>query len=180
MNAAVRLGTAGDWPACAQMDVSYQTAYVWQLRAQQSGETARAEFTRLRLPRTVTSSDPGWGNGRAVSQRGDGVLLVAERNARLVGFAIVLHDERRGMDTLPMLAVAPHARRQGVARQLLQSVVETSMRRGRRALRAAVQARNDPAICLLRGGRFALSGYDEQFYAASDVALFFARHLRAT
>lgn len=174
MTGKIREGTAADWPACWRMDVSYSTEYVWQLQKHADGDTHTVSFTPVRLPRPVTLRDPFWGAKGLLAENPEGNLLVAETGAGLVGFAVLVADPVRDVDLMPMLAVAAHARRQGIGRRLLAAAIETARARGRRALCVTLQARNDPGIRLLRAGGLAFVGYNEPFYPSNDVALFFA------
>lgn len=160
------------------MDVSYSTESVWQLRSQQNGETYESVLEPVRLPRPLTLRDPLWGADGVASVGDDGVLLVAESLLGVVGFALVIADAVRNVNQIVMLAVAGHARRQGIGQRLLAATIDAARGRGGRAVCTTLQARNHPAIDFVRAAGFALSGYDEQYYPSNDVALFFAHRLR--
>ncbi len=175
----MRGGTAADWPACWNMDVSYTSEYVWQLRARPDGAAYSANLTRVRLPRPVTLRDPLWGGDRGMTDSNDGALVVAENQAGIAGFAALVADPLRGVDVILMLAVAVHARRRGIGRQLLSAAMKVAAGRGRRAICATLQARNYPAIEFFMSAGFSVAGFDEQFYPSTDVAVFFSSRLRA-
>jgi len=177
--ARLRAGSAADWASCWAMDVAYTTDHVWQLQVHPLGESRSAALTRVRLPRPITLKDPLWGGEPALAQfQTDGALVVAERDGGSVGFAVLLDDHARNVSAMPMLAVSPYARRQGIGTMLLAECVASAQTRARRALTVTVPARNDPAILFLQRAGFAMAGYDEQYYAANDVAVFFAYRLR--
>lgn len=180
MRVQIREGTAADWSACWNMDVSYSTESVWQLRSQQNGESYESAIEPVRLPRPLTLRDPLWRANGVTSVGDDGVLLVADSSLGVIGFTLVAAESLRDVNQLVMLAVVGHARRQGIGRRLLAAAIDAARGRGGRALCATLQARNYPAIAFVRAAGFAFAGYDEQFFPSNDVALFFAHRLRKT
>lgn len=175
----VRPGTASDWAACWAMDVSYETDHVWQLQTSVQADVSMVGFVQVRLPRTITLRDPLWGGSADPPQPKRGSLIVAEAGGGVDGFALVVPDAPRAVDTLWMLAVRQRARRGGLGARLARAAVEASRDSGRRALCATVQARNYPAIRTLQAAGFVLTGYDEQYYPSNDVGLRFAHRLAA-
>ncbi len=173
----MRLGTASDWAACLAMDVSYETDHVWQLQTSVQADVPMVGFARVRLPRTITLRDPLWGGSADPPQPEQGSLIVGEAGGDVDGFALVVPDAARAVDTLWMLAVRHHARRRGLGVRLARAAVEAARAGGRRALCATVQSRNFPAIRTLQAAGFALTGYDEQYYPSNDVGLRFAHRL---
>jgi ribosomal-protein-alanine N-acetyltransferase len=179
MNLRLRAGTASDWSHCLNLDVSYTTEDVWQLQTQAEGVQLTIGLTRVRLPRAITLRDPCWGDTAQLKDRAEGVLLVAETDAGLAGFCLLVAEPARNADLIPMLAVAGHARRRGIGRRLLAEAVQTARERRRRVLSATLQARNVPGIRFVTAGGFSFAGYDEHYYPSNDVAVFFAHRLRA-
>ena len=175
----VRPGTATDWAACWAMDVSYETDHVWQLQTSAQSDVSMVGFVQVRLPRTITLRDPLWGGSADPPQPERGSLIVAEAGGGVDGFALVVPDAPRDVDTLWMLAVRQRARRGGLGTRLARAAVEAARASGRRALCATIQARNFPAIRTLQAAGFVLTGYDEQYYPSNDVGLRFAHRLAA-
>ncbi len=159
------------------MDVSYETDHVWQLQTSVQADVPMVGFARVRLPRTITLRDPLWGGSADPPQPEQGSLIVGEAGGGVDGFALVVPDAARAVDTLWMLAVRHHARRRGLGVRLARAAVEAARAGGRRALCATVQSRNFPAIRTLQAAGFALAGYDEQYYPSNDVGLRFAHRL---
>ena len=175
----VRPGTASDWAACWAMDVSYETDHVWQLQTSVQAGVSMVGFVQVRLPRTITLRDPLWGGSADPPRPERGSLIVADIGGGVDGFALVVPDGPRAVDTLWMLAVRQRARRGGLGARLARAAVEAARASGRRALCATVQARNFPAIRTLQAAGFVLTGYDEQYYPSNDVGLRFAHRLAA-
>ena len=159
------------------MDVSYETEYVWQLQSSVHADVPMVGFVQVRLPRTITLRDPLWGGTADPPQPEQAALIVAEARGTVDGFALIVPDAPRAVDTLWMLAVRAHARRRGLGVRLAQAAIESARAGGRRALCATVQARNFPAIRMLQAAGFVLTGHDEQYYPSNDVGLRFAHRL---
>lgn len=83
-----------------------------------------------------------------------------------VGFALVwlVADETHLLD----LAVAPEARRQGVARLLLETVVVSTRASGSRVVLLEVRATNEPALALYHSAGFVESGVRRGYYSDKD------------
>jgi len=67
------------------------------------------------------------------------------------------------------LAVAPHARGQGLGRALLGSAMEGALKRGAEALFLEVGADNPHALALYAGLGFARVGMRKGYYAGADA-----------
>jgi ribosomal protein S18 acetylase RimI-like enzyme len=80
-------------------------------------------------------------------------LLVAERDGRVVGTVIAGWDGWRG--SMARLAVAPDARRQGVARRLVAEGERRLRRKGARRVNALVDASDEGAGALWRAVGYA-------------------------
>lgn len=80
--------------------------------------------------------------------------LVAERNARLAGFALgSLIDKRHSAWSygyLTWLAVDPSLKRSGIASRLISAITDAFIRAGARMMIVDTDARNKPAIKLFR------------------------------
>jgi ribosomal-protein-alanine N-acetyltransferase len=104
-------------------------------------------------------------------------LTLAEIDGRLLGFALarVVLDEAE----LLLLAVRPAARRRGIGRALLQSVVTECLTRGVAKLHLEVRAGND-AIALYRAMGFAKIGERRDYYRGKNGKLFDALTFQRT
>ena len=68
-------------------------------------------------------------------------------------------------------------RRQGLARKLMGAAEAWGVQRGLRRAVIEVQSKNQPAIRMILKMGFEFCGYNDQYYATRDVALFFVRSL---
>lgn len=84
----------------------------------------------------------------------------------LVGHAVLVS---LGLDAeLQAIVVAPRWRRQGLARRLLDGVIEQAAGWGSEALLLEVRAGNDAALALYRQAGFIEDGYRRGYYPANN------------
>ena len=76
------------------------------------------------------------------------------------------------------MVIAPEHRRKGIATQLFQAGKDWARKTGLRRLTVETQTKNYPALCLLERLDFSFCGYNDQYYANQDIALFFSLDLR--
>ena len=93
-------------------------------------------------------------------QRGDG-MFVARRNGELVGFLLYLVGENGDL-TIDLIAVAPHALRQGVGRELISALIGKVNRTV--DVLVGTQACNIPSISLYSNLGFKLSRVVNTFH----------------
>jgi ribosomal-protein-alanine N-acetyltransferase len=102
-------------------------------------------------------------------------LLVAEREERLLGFAVgkVIGWGTGGVGELESVAVDPAVRRGGVGRALCRAVVEWCRQKGAASVDLEVRAESRGAIALYAGLGFVASGRRGWYYKdpAEDAVL---------
>lgn len=175
----IRPATPADLPACLDIDISYHTTQVWQMRLQRGDVLAEGEeglfivFRPMRLPRPLALSVPGQKERLAAGWQRRALTLVTEVEGTVYGYAGVDTHTGQRLGWIDVLAIAPEKRRQGWATRLLREVIGWGQAHNLRALILETQARNAPAIALAQRLGFAFSGYHEQYYEEAEVALFF-------
>lgn len=91
-------------------------------------------------------------------------VLGARCEEELVGHAVLV---RLGFDAeLQAIVVAPRWRRQGLARRLLDGIIERAAGWGSETLLLEVRAGNDAALALYRRAGFIADGYRRGYYPA--------------
>jgi len=186
----VRIAELADIDAILQLDHSYQTDHVWQMSAHQSGgrsgggREAASEYTAVfrlaRLPRQLAVPYPHDARTlRRILNRCDFIwVMQGDDPHALAGYIGIVTLPWQNTAWIPCMAVAPQARRTGVATQLLKAAVAQAKADGLHSVTVDVQTKNHPAtrFCQMRGFRFA--GYADNYYSTRDIALFFAHRIR--
>jgi ribosomal-protein-alanine N-acetyltransferase len=95
-----------------------------------------------------------------------GFALIAEEEG-VVGF--ILARTVAGEAEILTLAVAPWARRRGVASALVEAAVSEARRRGAHAVFLEVAADNPAALALYQGAGFAQAGLRRAYYGRSGA-----------
>jgi ribosomal protein S18 acetylase RimI-like enzyme len=180
---ALRLRPAR-WPddeaRLAALDTSFETDRVYRVHRDPLAFALVEEPVAPPLRKTYPVLRPD-----AARLRGLGHVRVAEAGGVLVGLVAAAHATWNRRVEVEDLYVAPAARRRGVARALLHSVVTYARAVGARCVWLETQTVNYPAVQVYRRLGFRLCGLDESLYDPEpparperpEVALFFALDL---
>lgn len=104
-------------------------------------------------------------------------LLVAEDDAPILGYAVVLFRKGLAGARLYSIAVDPARRRPGLGRALLRAAEETAAGRGATEMRLEVREDNARAIALYEDAGFQRFGMKRDYYADGAAALRYAKPL---
>lgn len=99
---------------------------------------------------------------RGLLRRSDATLLVADTNATVAGYAVSWAVLDQG--ELGNIAVAPEYRRRGIARVLIEAVIDDMKDRGVRELFLEVRVSNVPAQTLYDQYGFEVIGRRRNYY----------------
>ncbi|MCS7062003.1 MAG: GNAT family N-acetyltransferase, partial [Anaerolineae bacterium] len=186
----IRPADLADIEHILSLDHSYLTNHVWQMSTPAgSGQSGLAElgasehsvtFRLARLPRQVQTPYPHDSHTlRRIMHRCDYVWVALGDNASdLLGYIGLALVPWQSTAWVPCLAVAPAHRRRGIASQLLQTAIAQARADGLHSITVDVQTKNYPATRLCQTRGFRLAGYSDNYYSASDIALFFAYRIR--
>lgn len=107
-----------------------------------------------------------------IAERGDGGLVVAAEDGEVTGTAQWTrspYKTRKVFGELDRVVVAPRHRRKGVARHLVEAVVQDARRNGIELLGLEVRGNNDNAIALYESCGFGRTGKWEQAVAVGPA-----------
>jgi ribosomal protein S18 acetylase RimI-like enzyme len=174
----IRHAVVADIPKLLELEHSFQTSYVWQMdRLFEKGQWT-INFREVRLPRPAKVDYPVPSDilGAELSQRTG--LLVASIEGEPVGYigikAISVSETASVID----LVVKEDLRRKGIGSALLLAAQDWASQRNLLRMVLEMQSKNYPAIHLALKLGYEFCGYNDQYYATRDIALFFSRFLR--
>jgi ribosomal protein S18 acetylase RimI-like enzyme len=172
----IRPTVSTDLARLSALDHTIETDYVWQLDLHRESNQVEVNLREVRLPRTVRLDHP-----RPAKELPD-TWHIRPMFSAVLGMEPVAYI--RFTDQ-----IIPHAlwitdvvvgrplRRRGVAQKLVSTAEAWAVQRGLRRAVMEVQSKNQPAIRMILKMGFEFCGYNDQYYATRDVALFFVRSL---
>ena len=161
---------------CCQMNMSYTTDYVWQMRTRGDGRALDVHFDTVRLPRPMRVEYPRSSDELIENWQQEGCFLIA-RNVKdeIVGFLDAQPQPWQNILWISNLVVDQHYRRQGFGTMLLEAANRWALEQNLNRLMLEVQTKNHPAISFAQKHAFQFCGYNERYYPNGDIALFFSR-----
>ena len=172
----IRPTISTDLARLAALDHTIETDYVWQLDLHRESNQVQVDLREVRLPRTVRLAHP-----RAANELPDTWHLRPMYSA-MMGMEAVAYV-RFSEKFIPHavwitdVVVGRPLRRQGLAHKLIGTVEAWGVQNEFRRVIIEIQSKNQPAIHMILKMGFEFCGYNDQYYATRDVALFFARSL---
>jgi ribosomal protein S18 acetylase RimI-like enzyme len=174
----IRSAVPADLPLLVAFDHSYQTSHVWQMDINSNEGQSDIHFRETRLPRAVGMAYP----------RSPAILLDdwMKRSALLVGIveglpvAYISLAEGIAVSTswVTDLVVNTPYRRQKIGTTLLMAAQDLAKNRHNNRVVVEMQSKNTPAIHMVLQLGYQFCGYNDQYYANQDIAIFFAQYLR--
>ncbi len=188
----VRKIRKGDWPACMELDTSYETESAWQMEEQSGEGQWSVRFTEVRLPRKqrimprcLTSVHPaaegaaiprGRSGASGIWQERDG-FWVAVESREICGYLGAVLECDHSQVRITELAVAPAWRRRRVATELLAHVTTWSVRQNVDQLVFECSPKAQPAISFAMFHGFTFCGFQDAYWPRQEVGLFFRKRI---
>ena len=173
----IRSANEKDLNQCAAIDHSYETEYVWQMQQRVSSDRASVSFRLVRLPRPMhveyTKSPEHLGS----ELQSGGCFLVAEEAREILGYLSISVQHWQQIGWINSLVVNRPSRGLGIGTAMMRRGVAWGTSLGLNALVFDVQTKNYPGIRLGQVLGFKFCGFNDQYYANRDIALFFALSL---
>jgi ribosomal protein S18 acetylase RimI-like enzyme len=175
----IRNAQLSDMDAIYELDHSFITDHVWQQSSGGNNAELQTIFRLAKLPRQISVPFPH--DARALQRclhRCDFVWVALDTSHEVVGYLGMTMIAWQNTGWIPVLAVAPKSRRQGIATKLLQVALSQAKQERAHSITLDVPTKNYPAtqFCLARGFRFA--GFADNYYDTHDIALFFSHRIR--
>ncbi len=176
----IRDGCEPDIPACLALEHDYQTDYVWQMSFTQPSGALNIHFKTERLPRTLDAVYPADAQRLRLALAADRcfVVAVSKEDAEMRGYLTMLTDPARRLGFVQDIVVSRPYRRQQIATRLLKAARQWAYEHQLERLQIEVQTRNFPGISFCQSRGFAFCGFNDQYFANQDIAIFFGQSLR--
>ncbi|MCY3835587.1 MAG: GNAT family N-acetyltransferase [Anaerolineaceae bacterium] len=182
----IRPGTETDLVSCRALDHSYASQHVWQLAVREESGAPTARFHQVRLPRPLEYENLPQPSLLQQATQAPQLLLVAEEQfggaGRILAYLTLIPEEAQALIRVTNFVVTRSRRGEGIGSQLLSAAESCSRTLAEKPaqiqrIRIETQSSNMPAIRYFLRHGFVYSGYDEQYYANGEIALFFTRML---
>lgn len=165
-----------DLPAVGLIDTSFSTDRIYRVSVRTDGFLLQSEDVRPPVTKRFPLDDVASGSHKWATAD---VAILDE--GIICGFAASEYQEWNRRLMLTHLYVSKLQRRRGVARALVERVVESGEKLGAKSIWLETSNINHPAIAAYRALGFVLCGVDTSLYlgtsAADEVAIFMARTL---
>ena len=175
-----RDGIHSDLPACLQIDHSYETEYVWQMRLQTEGDQQQITFQRERLPRRLEAVWPVSERRLQLALPPEHCFLIVEdrETGAIIGYLTMRHDPVYHVGRLQDVVIAPPHRRQKIGMRLLNIARKWADQQQITILTAELQTQNFPGILFCQAVGLAFCGFNDHYFPNQDIAVFFSETLR--
>jgi ribosomal protein S18 acetylase RimI-like enzyme len=172
----IRNTVSTDLARLSALDHTIDTDYVWQLDLHRESGQVEVTLREVRLPRTVRLEHP-----RTAQELPDTwhlrPMLSAMKGMEAVAYVRFTDEVVPHAVWITDIVVGKPLRGKGLARKLIGAAEAWGLQRDLRKAIIEVQSKNAPAIRMVQKLGFEFCGYNDQYYATRDVALFFARSL---
>lgn len=172
----IRPAVATDVKSLLILEHTSQTDYVWQLDLRREPGQVEASLREVRLPRSVPLIYPR-PTDNLPEEWNKTNMLVALAGGKLAGYLRMTDRLVPGTVWITDVVVGRANRRKGIGTALVMAAHDWAHQLGARRAVLETQSKNNAAIRLAQKLGYEFCGYNDQYYATRDVALFFGRLL---
>ena len=176
----IRNAVATDIQQVMALDHNSTSDYVWQFDLKHGEEQVGVIFREIRLPRSIQVNYPKTILNLADEWNHQSGMLVAIIENDLCGYLRLSDLIVPEATWITDLVVAANYRRRGIGRKLVQAAQIWATERQKIKTILETSTKNNPAIRMAQQMGYEFCGYNDNYYATNDVALFFSRPLRST
>ena len=174
----IRNAVATDIQSIMALDHSVNSDYVWQFDLQPGDDQIGVIFREIRLPRSISIRYPKTINNLADEWNQVSAMIVAVLDGGVCGYLRLSDHIVPETSWIIDLVVDSNFRRKGIGKSLILAAQSWAIDRKKTRIILEMSAKNNPAIRLAQKMGYEFSGYNDNYYATNDVALFFGRSLR--
>jgi ribosomal protein S18 acetylase RimI-like enzyme len=174
----IRNAVATDIQTIMGFDHSTKSDYVWQFDLQHGGDQIGAIFREIRLPRAVSVQYPKTVSSLVDDWNRQSGMIVSVIDNKVNGYLRLTDYVVPETSWITDLVVVPNYRMKGIGKGLILAAQTWAAERQKSRIIIEMSAKNHPAICLAKKMGYEFCGYNDNYYATKDVALFFGHLLR--
>ncbi|MEP7288545.1 MAG: GNAT family N-acetyltransferase [Chloroflexota bacterium] len=167
-----------DLMACLQLDLSYETDYVWQMDVRDDTGAIAISFRTVRLPRPMRVIYPRDAEALTLTWQRHHGFLVAETSGVVRGYLTMRTDTGTSTAWVTDIAIGRAWRQQKLGSALLTEVYNRARDAGLQRLTVETQTKNYPGICFCQKRGLNFCGFNDRYYPNHDIALFFGQNVR--
>ena len=178
--AEIEIGAAtlDEMTQIAQMNLSFESDYVWKTQMLEGLDSFESSFQRIRLPQTIRVSFQAYSMANLETLIRQREILSVRYEDNVIGYVRLEQDETVNRIIVKSGGVMPEYRNKGVGTVLLDRICEIARHNRIRSLVCMVQAKNDPTIHFLLARGFVFCGYQEFFFRNMEIGMFFSKSIR--
>jgi GNAT superfamily N-acetyltransferase len=180
VNFVIRDGMRNDIPDCLELDHSYETDTVWQMKI--SNEDGwRIDFRPERLPRVVDAVCEVNEERIRAALLPEHCFLVAttrEADPEIIGYLTMHADRINRIGWIEDVVVSRLYRRHKIATRLSRVAVGWAKEHGLSSVMIETQTKNYPGIRFCEAAGFAFCGFNDRYFPNRDIAVFFSQSVR--
>ena len=175
----IRNAVATDIQPIMAFDHSSTSDYVWQFDLQHGDDQLMAIFREIRLPRSINVKYPKTLINLPDEWNHQSSMVVAIVDNFICGYMRLTDNIVPETSWITDLVVETNFRRKGIGKSLILAAQTWAGERQMKRIMLEMSAKNNPAIRIAQKMGYEFCGYNDNYYATNEVALFFGRELRS-
>ena len=177
-NLTIREAREEDLATCLQLDLSYETDYVWQMDVRDDTGAIAISFRTVRLPRPMRVVYPRDQEALTLAWQKRDCFLVAETSGVVRGYLVMRYDAGPANAWITDIAVGRTWRRQKFATALYAEAHNRAREQKLLRITVETQTKNYPGICYCQKHGLTFCGFNDRYYPNHDIAIFFGQNVR--
>lgn len=175
----IRNAVATDIQSIMAFDHSSTSDYVWQFDLQHGDDQRMAIFREIRLPRSINVRYPKTIMSLPDEWNHLSSMVVALVDNTICGYMRLTDNIVPETSWITDLVINENYRRKGIAKKLILSAQTWALDHQKKRIIIEMSAKNNPAIRFAQKMGYEFCGYNDNYYATNDVALFFGRSFKS-
>lgn len=180
VNFVIRDGIRSDIPDCLELDHSYETSMVWQMKISDE-DGWRIDFRPERLPRVVDAIAEANEERLRTALLPEHCFLVAttrEDDPEIIAYLTMHTDRINGIGLVRDIVVSRSYRRHYIATRLSRVAARWAKEHDLNTLMIETQTKNYPSIRFAEAAGFVFCGFNDRYFPNRDIAIFFSQPVR--